>query len=355
MNMLCSTVNTRVARFGVNRYTARIAAPAASYSSSPSSQTPAQTLLQTRQKGLKKLWNTLSRDRYAMVDSSTMMEWLNADLMPRRTNAQEEIPTIQRLWTECPSQRSENNEIIYQHKKVFHSRYQLDRGLERETYDIDTDADGTERQEYNAHVSTSTNGVATQHYKRYYPALPATWDNDRLLGAVRRLFADVAAKPRQRELGVRAPSASVVYQFCYRTEMDRHYRDPGPEGVHVDGATLGMVLVTRRENIKPETGGTRIWSAQQATGKPTAEDLASNKLLNHWKPSKTFDALFFMDESVTHEALEGELEDPDRKGYRDMLILDVRRKDRAWAPDTSWYPDTAESEALDYADERLVA
>merc|ERR1712013_899879 len=88
----------------------------------------------------------------------------------------------------------------------------------------------------------------------------------------------------------------------------------GPEGVHVDGATLGMILVARRENVKPETGGTRIWSAHQATGKPTAEDLESKKLLHHWKPSKVFDALFFLDESVRHEALEGELADPDRKG-----------------------------------------
>lgn len=354
MNMLCSTVNTRVASFGahMNRYTIRIAAPIGHkfYSPSPSLPDPAQTLLQTRQKGLEKLWKTLSRDRYAMVDSSTMIQWLNAELMPHRTNAQQEIPTLQRLWTECPSQRSEGNDIIYHHKKVFHSRYQLDRDLRRETYDIDTDANGTERQEYHAHISTSTGGVATQHYKRFYPALPGTWDDDRLLGAVRRLFADVAAKPRQRELGLRAPFGSIVYQFCYRTEMDKHYRDPGPEGVHVDGATLGMILVARRENIKPETGGTRMWSAHQATGKPTAEDLESKKLLHHWKPSKVFDALFFLDESVRHEALEGELADPDRKGYRDMLILDVRRKDRAWAPDTSWYSDRAGSEAGDFAD-----
>merc|ERR1712176_896046 len=284
------------------------------------------------------LWDTLNRDRYAMVDSSTMMEWLNADLVSHGTNAREAMPTLQQLWTECPQQRSENGDVIYHHKKVFHSRYQLDQDLKRETYDIETDADGTERQEYNAHVSTSTDGKATQHYKRYYPALPAKWNDDRLLNAVHRLFADVVAKPKQDELGVKAPFGSILYQFCYRTEMDKHWRDPGPEGVHVDGATLGMILVARRENIKPETGGTRIWSAHQATGKPTDEDLESEKLLHHWKPAKVFDALFFLDESVTHEALEGELADPDRMGYRDMLILDVRRKDRTWAPDTSWYP-----------------
>lgn len=198
------------------------------FSSPSSSQILAQNLLQTRQKGLEKLHETLKRDRYAMVDSSTIMKWLDADLMSHGTNTREEIPTLQRLWTECPSQRSEGSDIIYHHKKVFHSRYQLDQDLQRETYDIVTDADGTQRQEYNAHNSTSTDGVATQHYKRFYPALPEKWDDNRLLGGARRLFADVAAT--QRELGMRAPFGSIVYQFCYRTEMDEHYRDPGPEG-----------------------------------------------------------------------------------------------------------------------------
>merc|ERR1712187_946971 len=97
-----------------------------------------------------------------------------------------------------------------------------------------------------------------------------------------------------------------------------------------DGATVGMILVANRENIKPRTGGTRIWSATQATGKPTATDLKSDKLLYTWRPSQEFDALFFLDESVLHEALQGELMDPESMGYRDMLILDIRRRDRSW-------------------------
>jgi len=208
--------------------------------------------------------------------------------------------------------------------------------LLRETYDIVTDNDSTRRQRYDAHVTTSTDGTATQHYTRYYPALPDKWNSDMLLRAIHRLFVEVVAKPRQLEMGIQAPAAGVMYQFCYRTEMSRGSDgevlggDPGPEGVHVDGGTAAMILVARRENIKPQTGGTRIWSNEQPTGKPMEEDVDSDKLLHTWQPAQEFDALFFLDERVLHEALQGDLLDSASVGNRDMLILDVRREDRSW-------------------------
>lgn len=60
------------------------------------------------------------------------------------------------------------------------------------------------------------------------------------------------------------------------------------------------------------------------------EDVDSDKLLHTWQPAQEFDALFFLDERVLHEALQGDLLDSASVGNRDMLILDVRREDRSW-------------------------
>ena len=91
-----------------------------------------------------------------------------------------------------------------------------------------------------------------------------------------------------------------------------------------------MILVVKQDNIRTGTGGTRIWSTQQKTGKPTPEDIQSDKVLHTWRPESPFEALFFLDESVLHEALKGELIDEEKEATRDMFIMDLRRQDRSW-------------------------
>ena len=287
-----------------------------------------------RKRGVDSLLQELKENGHAAVSSATMKEWLNADLIPRGTNVDELLPQFQLLWTEPPPQCSEEAlETIYQHKKVFHSTYQLGQEGQlptRLTENIVTDEQGILRQKYIVHEKTSTLGEATSYYIRSYPALPFKWDDDLLVRATQQLFADVFTESHQRWMGVQEPAGNTVFQFCYRTVMRRLAGDPGPEGVHVDGGTAAMILVVRRENIKPLTGGTRIWSMQQKTGKPTSEDIESSKVLRTWKPKQEFDALFFLDERVMHEALRGELLDTVEGGLRDMFIMDIRRKDRAW-------------------------
>merc|ERR1719277_2846643 len=177
-------------------------------------------LFEERSRGINDLRERLRRKGFAAVDSTMVREWLNAELAPKGLDAAELMPNLQRLWTECPQQRSSDGEVIYKHKKVFHSRYQLPQGMNsgtagliRETFDIVTDNDGTRRQRYDAHVTTSTDGTATQHYTRYYPALPDKWNDDMLLQAIHHLFVEVVAKPRQLEMGIQAPAGSIMYQF----------------------------------------------------------------------------------------------------------------------------------------------
>lgn len=294
-----------------------------------------------REEGLNDLRKTLKHHRYASVDGETMKQWLDADLLARRSSVKETSPAFEKLWAEAPPQHSPYGDTIYYHKKVFHSTYDFQASFDnrsglpaRRTHGIVTDKEGVRRQRYDVHKKTDTDGEATSHYVRYYPALPDKWDHDPLVRSVHRLFVDVFAEQHQQWMGVRPPFGNVMFQFCYRTVMSKQNGtwkgDPGPEGAHVDGGTAAMVLVVRRDNIKPRTGGTRIWSMKQHTGKSAPEDVESDRLLHTWKPSGQFDALFFLDESVLHEALKGELMDPSSEAHRDMLILDVRRPDSSW-------------------------
>lgn len=296
----------------------------------------AELAVQRRTEGLARLRKTLRENSYVAVDSETMMEWLNTDVLKSHGTTLDKVqPDFGQLWAEAPTQRSEGSSVIYKHKKVFHSSYSLPDGLGdntpiQQTSGILCDGDGTLRQKYIAHDTTSTQGKATEHYTRFYPALPEKWRGHPVMAALHRLFAEIAAQPSQNEMDIRPPTGCNLFQFCYRTVQTAEAGDPGPEGTHVDGATVAMLVVMRRDNLKPQTGGTRIWSSEQPTGKPTQEDLESEKLLYTWKPGQKFDTLFFLDENVKHEALQGELIDPSSEGLRDMFIMDCRRQDGAW-------------------------
>jgi len=297
--------------------------------------------LQRRQHGLDCLRKALRQNSYATVDSETMKSWLTADLLSRHGHTVDEVePALGQLWFEAPSQRSAGNDIIYKHKKVFHSSYAMQERAgtgnlsdtpTQITDGILTDADGTRRQKYVAHSTTSTQDDATEHYTRFYPALPEKWSDHPVMAAFHRLFAEVASEASQHEMNIEPPTGCNLFQFCYRTIHLAGEGDPGPEGVHVDGATVAMIVVMRRDNIKPQTGGTRIWSSRQSTGKPSKEDLESDKLIYTWEPSQAFEALFFLDENVKHEALRGELIDASVHGLRDMFIMDCRRQGGLWS------------------------
>jgi len=304
---------------------------------------PALTQLHTeRLEGLNALRMALKRDRYASVDHETMKRWLNADLMFRGTNVEAAWNPFAQIWDQTISQTAfeAQDKKIYEYKKVFHSSYDIEGNEEgtpiRQQNDIIIDEDGIPRQKYLVHELTSTGGEATDHYARFYPSLPLKCNNDPVLTAVHRLFAEIYMEHHQKEMGIVSPVGRNMFQFCYRTIMryvdGKMVGDPGPEGVHVDGGTAVMIFVVNRDNIMPETGGTRIWSMDKTTGKPTQEDLVSDKVLKTWKPLESCDALFFLDESVMHEALRAELIDPNLLATRDMLILDLRRDDGSWHP-----------------------
>ena len=94
-----------------------------------------------------------------------------------------------------------------------------------------------------------------------------------------------------------------------------------------------------RENVSNDSGGNRIWSLEQACGKPTADDLASvhcakgnpsGRLLWSGVLRERFDAVFLLDRRVKHEALPIRVADEQRgDAVRDVLTFEVRRHARA--------------------------
>lgn len=107
--------------------------------------------------------------------------------------------------------------------------------------------------------------------------------------------------------------------------------DPGPEGVHQDDAEITAVIMMNRRNVLTGTGGNRVWSLQQACGKPSQADLASDRLLSSPMLLDRFDALFLLDRKVKHEACpigvapSDVAPRADSSAVRDVLTFEVRR------------------------------
>lgn len=306
----------------------------ASYAIGAALQQQALSLAQ-RTEGLRRLRHELKEVGFAFVPSDVLRGWLNADLLQRGTSVKQEWHAFGKIWETSPVQNArDSDEQIYEHKKVYHSKYSVNAGetdinmkpLVRQVDGLRTDKDGELRQLYSAHESTSTAGQATPHFQRDYPGLPHHYDRNLLLQASQRLFAEVFHPVYQKEIGICEPLASTMFQFAYSTRMNLFGKgDPGPEGVHFDGAVGAMIIVVGRRNIRPGTGGTRIWSPDQPTGKPTPEDLTSGRLLLQTEPKDELDTLFYLDERVAHEAVAGEIIDGAVEAERNMLIMDFRR------------------------------
>ena len=96
-----------------------------------------------------------------------------------------------------------------------------------------------------------------------------------------------------------------------------HHGEPGPEGVHQDAATLTVIVLLNRRGLSDASGGNRVWSLQQPSGKPTAEDIASGRLLWSGTLRRPFDALFVLDREAKHEALPIE---PRPRGARARML-----------------------------------
>lgn len=86
----------------------------------------------------------------------------------------------------------------------------------------------------------------------------------------------------------------------------------------------------QRHNVAPTSGGNRVWSLEQPCGKPTADDVSSERLLASHTLLRRFDAIFMLDRRVKHEALPVvQADEQAGAAIRDVMTIEVRRPRRA--------------------------
>ena len=187
--------------------------------------------------------------------------------------------------------------------------------------------------------------LAYHSLSRLHKSWPAEADLSVVMRAFQLLLGNVLDEFSPEELGVE-PLASPaeqpweVMQTAFRvTKSAQQHGEPGPEGIHQDACVLTVVVMMNRENVSNDSGGNRIWSLEQACGKPTADDLASvhcakgnpsGRLLWSGVLRERFDAVFLLDRRVKHEALPIRVADEQRgDAVRDVLTFEVRRHARA--------------------------
>jgi hypothetical protein len=103
-----------------------------------------------------------------------------------------------------------------------------------------------------------------------------------------------------------------VHQFRIEARRGVEGR-PTPEGMHRDGVDYVLVLLIGRRNIQ--------------SGVTTIHD-ASGRDLGNFTLAEPFDAAWVDDHRMMHGVTPVEPIDPSRPGFRDVLVVTFRRKDR---------------------------
>ncbi|MBV8522500.1 MAG: 2OG-Fe dioxygenase family protein [Acetobacteraceae bacterium] len=102
-----------------------------------------------------------------------------------------------------------------------------------------------------------------------------------------------------------------VHQFRIEARVEEEGR-PTPEGMHRDGVDHVLVLLIHRENIR--------------SGVTTINDLEGH-VLGSFTLAQPFDSALVDDRRVMHGVTPVEPVDPERPGFRDVLVVTFRRED----------------------------
>jgi len=148
---------------------------------------------------------------------------------------------------------------------------------------------------------------------------------NKLFGGIERWFEPIAAEIGAgatlqtiitfcaRCFGALAPETArwrvEVHQFRIEARADAPGQ-PTPEGVHRDGVDFVLVLLVARENI--------------VSGVTTVYDL-DGKALGAFTLTDPFDATLVDDTRVAHGVTPVAPLDPSRPGFRDVLVVTLRR------------------------------
>ena len=102
--------------------------------------------------------------------------------------------------------------------------------------------------------------------------------------------------------------------------------DPSPEGVHQDSAVLTAIVLMRRSNVQSDSGGNRVWSLSQPSGKPEPGDAERpGRLLANVLLEQPLDTLIVLDRKVKHEGLPIQVANASAgDAIRDVLTFEIR-------------------------------
>lgn len=103
---------------------------------------------------------------------------------------------------------------------------------------------------------------------------------------------------------------------------DSDMAQPSPEGVHQDGSDIIMMTLVNRNNCRPDSGGSRIWSMSQPTGPYQPKDFASfkHRCLEDHVMTNPFETILAIDSRVRHEARPIHPIDPSLPCSRDVIV-----------------------------------
>ena len=249
------------------------------------------------------------------------------------------------FWNHAIPQKDELEEEVYPFKGTLVSYFTMD--IKKDFFSINRSCSHNLQNDFHGRsiefIDPTT--VGTESKFRIHKQWPETANrNPIILGMLRILFEILslpssikwnAAPGTDHNSSIYEPMMSA-FRVTKSNSSDIHMQkyehgEPGPEGVHQDLCELTVILLVNRKNITKGSAGNRIWSLDQASGKPIEEDLGSNRLLAELVLRDRFDTLFLLDREAKHEALplimEKNYNNDHRENVavRDVLTFEVRR------------------------------
>ena len=293
---------------------------------------------------IKSIQSQIANHNFAFVPAKCMRS-----LLFDYTNFSEQDENeFRRFWDVAVPQKDDNEQVVYPFKGTLVSFYSMDMGKDFKTsyhrisdYNLPNDPEGRSFE----YIDPTTSGKESKF--RSHRQWPTEADTNPVFLGLQRVIYDIISKPslvKWEPICGTDPTTSVYENMttafrvtkCFNSLNDKmsFYKraDPGPEGIHQDVCELTVVVLVNRENVEEGSAGNRVWSLDQSCGKPSEEDIKSNKVLKELILKNTFDTLFLLDKEVKHEVLpilysggESKSSNGEDKAVRDVLTFNARR------------------------------
>ena len=293
---------------------------------------------------IKSIQSELANHSFAFVPAKTMRSLLfEYDKFSKQDEDQ-----FRGFWNYAVPQKDENEKVIYPFKGTLVSFYSMDIGGEFQSshqrmsaYNLQNDSENRSFE----YIDPTTAGKESKF--RSHRQWPIEADTNPVFIGLQRVVFDVISKPCSIKWHPMEGSDSAISVYENMTTSFRVTKnfdlsndrisnnnsgDPGPEGVHQDICELTVIVLVNRQNVLEESAGNRVWRLDQNCGKPTENDIKSNKLITELVLKDTFDSLFLLDKEVKHEVLQirysggnSKCDDENRISVRDVLTFNARR------------------------------